>query len=161
MQDFEQLYRQHAPHVLRRAQQILGTEDEAIEILQEIFFSLFQDPTQHRHESSLATFLYRVTTNACLMRIRSERNRARLRVLHHDFLVPASTNRALGPEEFLELQRQLRELPQELAHVAIYRFWDGLSQNEIADVMLCSRRHVNNLLARLREWNQEVDAQIS
>jgi DNA-binding transcriptional regulator LsrR (DeoR family) len=29
---------------------------------------------------------------------------------------------------------------------------DGMTQEEIADVMACSRRHVNRLLDRLQAW---------
>lgn len=76
--DVAEVYRRHGRLVLRRARMLLGDEDEARETLQELFMSLIDNPGRFRGESSIVTFLYRVTTNLCLNRLRDRRNRARL-----------------------------------------------------------------------------------
>src|SRR5687768_7970118 len=76
--DVEALYRTHGHSVLRRAGQILACDDEAGEVLQEIFVGLVARPEQFDHRSSPSTFLYAVTTNACLQRLRDRKNRLRL-----------------------------------------------------------------------------------
>jgi RNA polymerase sigma-70 factor (ECF subfamily) len=47
------------------------------------------------------------------------------------------------------LRSALRELPEPLAHVAVYYYMDELTQDEISRILGCSRRHVGNLLERL------------
>jgi DNA-directed RNA polymerase specialized sigma24 family protein len=43
----------------------------------------------------------------------------------------------------------LAQLPPELAEVAIYFHCDEMTQDEIAALLACSRRHVGHLLERL------------
>ena len=72
------IYQRYAPIVFRRARQILGNEVDAGEVVQDVFLSLLERPEQYGGRSSITTFLYRMTTNACLARLRDERNRERL-----------------------------------------------------------------------------------
>lgn len=152
--ELSRLYRCHGPMVFRRARQILGSEPDAREVVQDVFLSLFEKPAQFAGASSLTTFLYSATTHACLNRIRSQRTRARLREergaeLTHDDEPP------MTQEQLLVLQTTLNSMPAELAHVAVYHFMDGLTQDEIAEVMGCSRRHIGNQLVRVQRWAGE------
>jgi RNA polymerase sigma-70 factor (ECF subfamily) len=45
----------------------------------------------------------------------------------------------------------LRDLDEQLAYLAIYRFVDEMTHAEIAVQLGCSRRHVGDLLVRLEE----------
>jgi RNA polymerase sigma factor (sigma-70 family) len=44
----------------------------------------------------------------------------------------------------------LVKLPRDQASAAIYYHLDGMSHHEIAEVLGCSRRHVGDLLERIR-----------
>ncbi|HYP87242.1 MAG TPA: sigma-70 family RNA polymerase sigma factor [Polyangiaceae bacterium] len=149
--ELAQLYRRHGPMVFRRARQILGNEADAGEVVQDVFLSLFEKPAQFAGASSLTTFLYSATTHACLNRLRNQRGRAKLNRAREAELAPGDTE-PLTQEQLLMLQTTLRNMPPELAHVAVYHFMDGLTQDEIAEVMSCSRRHVGNQLARALRW---------
>lgn len=154
----EALYRSHGHLVLRRARQILGSEQEARDALQELFVSLLSRPAQFEGRSAATTFLYAATTNLCLNRLRNGRNRLRL--------VEANAPTGEGPpphsperaESLAEARALLARLPDELREVAVYCFFDELTQEETAQVMGCSRRHVNNLLVRLRTRVAELVA---
>jgi len=144
----EELYVSHGPAVLRRARQLLGNEAEAQEVLHDVFTSLLQDPGQFAGLSSAMTFLYRVTTNAALGRLRRRRT--------HDRLL-ADNQRGReeplqpSPEVLVELRASLLSLPDELARVAIYYHMDEMTQDEIAELLGCSRQWVGKLLQRLAE----------
>lgn len=151
----EQLYLSHGPAVLHRARQLLGDEAEAQEVLHDVFTSLLQDPGQFAGLSSAMTFLYRMTTNAALGRLRSRRNRARLLAVHYGGREePAQP----GPEGLLELRAWLQALPEELARVAVYHHLDEMTQEEIAGVLGCSRQWVGKLLQRLAERERRTGA---
>lgn len=62
--DIEVMYRMYGHSVLRRARQILANDDEAGEVLQEIFVGLVARPGQFDGRSTPSTFLYAVTTHA-------------------------------------------------------------------------------------------------
>lgn len=142
--DIEQLYRDHGYLVLRRARQILNDDEEAREALQDVFVSLASDPGQFTGASSISTYLYRVTTNYCLNRLRNVRRRARL--TEH-----ARTNGTwtIHAEATVDAQGALRRLPEKLARLAVYYYIDEMTQDEIADVLGCSRKAVGKRLARL------------
>jgi RNA polymerase sigma-70 factor, ECF subfamily len=142
----EALYVGHGPVVLRRARQLLGDEAEAQEVLHDVFMSLLQDPGQFAGLSSPMTFLYRMTTNAALGRLRQRRTRERLLAANHAGREEPSHP---SPEALVELRARLLSLPDELAQVAIYYHMDGMTQDELASVLGCSRQWVGKLLQQL------------
>jgi len=151
------VYRHHGPTIFRRARSMLGVEADAYEIVQEVFLSLVERPEQFQGRSSVTTFLYSATTHACLNRIRNTANRERLRQQHLAVPDESSNSRGLGTDELVMLQRAISSMPDELAQVAVYYLVDGLSQDEIARILSCSRRHVGNLLTRLAEWGKQQE----
>lgn len=145
--EIEAAYRAHGPHVLRRATLLLGRDSDAREVVQEVFLSLVDQPQQFGGRSALSTFLYSATANRCLNRLRDERTRARL-LTERTVALPGPRH-APSAEHVAELRAVLLRLPSELAQVAVYQLADEMSQEEIAEVMGCSRRHVRELQARL------------
>jgi RNA polymerase sigma factor (sigma-70 family) len=75
---FTELYRVHAPHVLRRARAMLGCDADAWEVVQDLFLALYARPSAFDGRSTMSTYLFSATTHACLNRIRNRRTRARL-----------------------------------------------------------------------------------
>ena len=156
--DVAMLYVQYGASVVRRATQILHSADEAQEILQDVFARLVARPELVRDARDPSTFLYAVTTNACLNRLRNQRHRARLvdrelRPWTHDLAPGSSRDRAI-------VHDLLVKLPEDQASAAIYYYLDGMSHHEIAEVIGCSRRHVGNLIdrvqARVRQLVEEA-----
>jgi RNA polymerase sigma-70 factor (ECF subfamily) len=147
---FDVLYRTHAPSALRRARHMLGSDSDARELVHDVFLSLFERPEQYAAKSSMTTFLYSAVTHACLNRIRNGKTRLKLVAEHaHTYSLGPATSEGLNAEELSILHAELASLPEPLAQVAVYRFVDELTHDEIARVMGCSRRHVGDLLERL------------
>src|SRR5215813_8102532 len=131
--DVEALYRSYGHSVLRRARQILASDDEAAEVLQELFTGLVARPQQFDGRSAPSTFLYAATTHACLSRLRNRRNRRRLL---DEQVRPWATDvdpRPVGAA--LELREVLAQLTDHEAHAAVYHYLDGMSHAEIAKVL--------------------------
>ena len=145
----EELYRQHGHVVLRRARALLVEEEEARDIVQEVFLSLLARPGQFGGFSAITTWLYSVTTHACLARLRSRRTRERL-LRERPAAMPPATSSVNG--ESVTLVRQLMVLlPEELAVVAIHYYLDEMTQQEIADQIGGSRRRVGDLLRQIQD----------
>jgi RNA polymerase sigma-70 factor (ECF subfamily) len=142
------VYRTHGHAVLRRARRLLGDEEEARDLLQEVFASLVARPEQFAQKSSITTWLYGVTTHGCLNRLRNARTRKRLFDEHAN----PSGARSEPPraEDVAMVKELLAGLPADLAEVAVYHHIDEMTHDEIAEVLGCSRRHVGDLLTRLR-----------
>ena len=147
--DLEQAYVKYGHSVLRRARALLGNDEDAREMVHEVFVGLLEAPEQYRERSSLATWLYSATTHRCLNRIRDRRNQQKLL---RERVAPALDVQTSGGVDTAALRRLLAALPEELAAVAVHHHLDEMTQQEIADTLACSRRHVANLLGRLADF---------
>jgi RNA polymerase sigma factor (sigma-70 family) len=141
----ERLYREHGHVVLRRARELLRSETEATDAVQDIFLSLLQRPGQLDGVTRITAWLYRATTHHCLNRLRNRRGR--IKIL--DGLRPASSVESRG-ELLAQVRSLLEQLPEPLGEVAVYHHVDGMTYDEIAAILGCSRRQVGALLERLR-----------
>jgi RNA polymerase sigma-70 factor (ECF subfamily) len=146
-EEFDGVYRRHAPLVHRRARALLGSDAAALDVVQDLFTSLYERPGQFAGKSSLPTFLYAATTHACWTRLRNARTRLRL-VQQEGGAVhpPAGT---ADPEQLAELRQLLGRLEEPLASVLVYYYFDQMTHAEIAELVGCSRRQVGYLLERL------------
>jgi RNA polymerase sigma factor (sigma-70 family) len=150
--DLEAAFRAHAHIVLRRARQILGTV-EADEVVQDVFVALAERPEQFEERSSLVTYLYAVTTHACLNRLRNRRKRQGI----VDEKLAPGIERATQPRgEVISIVRDLlARVPEDMATAAVHYFVDEMTHDEIAQMLGCSRRHVGDLVERFRKFAEE------
>lgn len=136
-------YHLHGAMVLRRARRLLRDQAAAQDIVHDVFLLMHERRSEVR-EDSVVSWLYIVTTNLCLQRLRSATTRARLNAT----IAFAESEPPRG-DALVEVRSLLAELPEELAVTAMYRFVDEMTHAEIAELMGCSRRHVGDLLVRL------------
>ena len=73
-QSFEILYRQFGPMVYRRCRGLLGSDEEAQDLMHDVFVELIRryDLGDLKHPSSL---LYTIATTRCLNRLRSRKRK--------------------------------------------------------------------------------------
>lgn len=138
--EIEGLYRTYGPAVLRRARAILGDEAAARDAMQEVFVRAFTHAEAFRGEALPMTWLYRITTNLCLNRVRDESRQRDLLLTQR----PAEEPSAPSMEDGATLSAILRRVPAELQEIAVYYFVDGMSHDEIAELLAVSRRTVGN-----------------
>jgi RNA polymerase sigma-70 factor (ECF subfamily) len=81
---FEVLFRRYSAQVSRQAMRLLGNDAEAEEITQEVFLTLYEKASTFRGDAALATWLYRLTANAALGRLRHRKRHPE--VLIDDYL---------------------------------------------------------------------------
>jgi RNA polymerase sigma factor (sigma-70 family) len=144
--DIERLYRESGHAVLRRARELLRSDTEALDLCQELFVGLLAEPSQLDGVARPTAWLYRATTNQCLNELRKRKGRARIlyNVARSDAVAPRA-------EHLATVHQLLARLPVELAEVAIYYFVDEMTHEEIAAMLGCSRRHIGDLVTRVRE----------
>ena len=70
---FDELVRRYRERVFRLCTKILRHEDDAAEALQDAFLSAYRGLPKFKRESTFSTWLYRVATNASLMKLRRRR----------------------------------------------------------------------------------------
>lgn len=157
LSEVEELYRRYGSMVQRRAERLLGDREAARDVGQEVFAAVIGAPHQFRGNSSPVTFLYAMTTNMCLHRIRTARSRSRALALSTEDKPGAAKPAPSSPEACALLRRVLALLPEELCTIAIYAYVDNMSHTEIAELTGVSKRTIGN---RLDEFNRLARAHL-
>ena len=152
----DDLYQRFGPIVYRRARALLGDDEAAWDVVQEVFVRTLRGQDGFRNEASPTTWLYRITTNYCFNMIR-DANRRRTRLAEQAALGAHRDDGAAPPppELRLMLAEILELIPQQLCEIAVYYYVDRMTQEEIAAVVGVSRKTVGN---RLAEFHARADA---
>jgi RNA polymerase sigma-70 factor (ECF subfamily) len=142
------LYQRYGPALLRKAERILQNPQDARDIVQELFVEMLE---QQRTEVDLP-YLYRAVTNRCLNHIRDRNNQQRLLKERDGALRgPIRTrcdDQVIGIDLLIRLARRL---DNKCSEVLIYRYFDDMTQDEIAGFLRTSRKTIGKRLNKIRE----------
>ncbi|MGA2261072.1 MAG: sigma-70 family RNA polymerase sigma factor [Acidobacteriota bacterium] len=164
---FEEIFNRYQSMVFNLTFRILGDREEALDVSQEVFFSVFRKLHHFRGESSLKTWIYRITINRASNRCRWWNRLRRRGTISLDEHLSKDDSRTLSDslesagntpeqdlvlqEQRLEIERSLRRLPVQQRVAVIMRDVEGLSYDEIAGLLQVSLGTVKSRIARGRE----------
>lgn len=151
---FEDLVITYQHRVFGVALRMLGNAAEAQEVAQEAFVRAHRGLGDFRGDAKLSTWLYAITSRLCLTRLGSgERRLAR----QGEEALLRLADGAPRPDAALErseleaaLQRAIAELPEDRRIVVVLRDLEGLSYEEIAQVLDLELGTVRSRLHRAR-----------
>ncbi|MFI5370391.1 MAG: RNA polymerase sigma factor [Candidatus Eisenbacteria bacterium] len=158
---FDELVRRYQDKVYRLSFKILRHEDDAAEALQDALLSAYRGLRNFKAESTFSTWLYRVATNAALMKYRKRRDGhislERSQSDDEDSEPLALPDWSAQPlDELLDsetrqvMQEGIDRLPEELRIVFVLRDVEGLSNSEVSEVLDLSIPAVKSRLHRAR-----------
>ena len=151
---FEQIVSEHSSFVYNVAYRMMGNPDDADEVVQDTFLSAYRARDRFRGDAQVTTWLYRIATNAALMRLRKNSRKKEIstdptevyqRIDRADW-ADAPDRAALNNELAQEIQRGIGQLPDDLQAAVILRDLEELTNDEAAQVLEVS---VSALKARL------------
>lgn len=151
----------HSPGVYRVALRITGDPAEAEDVLQETFSQAFNNIDAFEWRSGMKTWLYRIASNAALMRLRARKPVAFSLdegTPGEDFEAPRQLFDwcCLPEQDFAtqeartQIERAIAELPDNLKAVFLLREMEGLSTEETAETLGLSSENVKVRLHRAR-----------
>lgn len=144
--ELEAVYRRHLAMVRGRARRIVGDPATAEDLAQEAFMRWAQHRRRGRREDNTSAFLYRVVTNLALNHLRDKkRQRA---ILEENMPEPSADG--TDPTDRPALRQVLGRVKKDHAEVAAYYYFDGLDQEEIAELLDVPRRTIGRRLERFR-----------
>lgn len=137
---WEKLVAVHSARVYRHALRLTGNRADAEDLTQDVFVRVFRSlhTYQEREGASFEGWLHRVTTNLFLDQVR---RRARLRLdplgegLDTLGSTPAAQDLALPGAFDADVEEALTALPPEFRAPVLLADVDGLSYDEVADVL--------------------------
>ncbi len=157
--DFHQIVEEHSSFVYNVAFRMMGNPQDAEDVAQEAFISAYRAFGRFRGASKVTTWLYRITVNAALMRLRKEKKaRTLTQYGFDDVIVNDWSDAPFRAASDSELGDRLREgvamLPDDLKAAVVLRDMEELSNAEAAEVIgisvpaLKSRLHRGRVLLR-------------
>jgi len=164
---FEELFEHYRAMVFQLAYRILGDREEALDLSQDVFLTIYRKMRHFRGECSPKTWIYRIAVNRAANRYRWWNRLRRRGTVSLDEHLSTDQNRSVGetiesqgrsPEQSLmaaeertEIQRSLLGLPVQQRVAVVMRDIQGLSYEEIAEAMEVSLGTVKSRIARGRE----------
>ncbi len=136
--------------------QMLHHEEDAKDAAQESFLKLFQSLPYFRGECSLKTWLYRIVSSECIARSRRRRRRReREAPLEQLREIPDSGPSVLEQMEKQETHRLVHRavdgLPEKYRIIIVLYYFQDLSYEQIADILLLPMGTVKVRLFRARK----------
>ncbi|MBP7961508.1 MAG: sigma-70 family RNA polymerase sigma factor [Caldilineaceae bacterium] len=160
------MLKRYAGQVYALGLRMMSDEDEAEEVMQETFISACKNIDRFQGRSKLGTWLYRIATNAALMRLRRKKHTVPLDSVLNDSGLPLPEtivswrngleDLAMQGDLHDALENGLTALSENLRATFVLRDIHGLSTAETAETLNISESAVKVRLHRARLQLREV-----
>lgn len=158
---YRQLVEQYHRQVISTCHHFLHNADDAHDIGQEVFIEVFRSIHRFREESSLSTWLYRISINKSLNLIKKNKINVLFSTIGNIFAGSNPPVEAYDPEETTEyefeyqqkvdlLNKAISQLPDNQQKAFILNKYNQLSYKEIAEIMDISLSSVESLIHRAK-----------
>ena len=148
---FETIVDRYQGRLLGFCRQMLGSTEDAEDVLQEVFVNAYRAMLADEREINLRPWLYRIARNRCLNHLRKPTADAQESMDMVPAVEASSTaEKVHNREEFRQLLTDVSKLPETQRSALLLREMDALSYEEIAQAMDTSVPSVKSLLVRAR-----------
>jgi RNA polymerase sigma factor (sigma-70 family) len=148
---FEAIVDRYQGRLLGFCRQMLGSTEDAEDVLQEVFVNAYRAMLADEREINLRPWLYRIARNRCLNHLRKPTADAQESMDMVPTVEAASTaEKVHNREEFRQLLTDVSKLPETQRSALLLREMDAMSYEEIAQAMETSVPSVKSLLVRAR-----------
>lgn len=150
---FEKLYFHFSKKVLNTALHYTQNIADAEEITQDVFMSIYNNATNFKGQSSVNTWIYRITVNKSLNFLKkksgfrffslSEITKDEAEVAHLGFEIDQK-------DDLVLIFKEINRLPESQKTAFILSYLEELPRQEVADIMHISLKAVESLLQRAK-----------
>lgn len=158
----ENIYDEYKDQVFNLALSYLANKEDAEEVTQDVFISVFQTAEQFRSESKFSTWIYRITVNKSLDKIRSRKRKKRWATILSftgekgetiDYAVHFDHPgvKMEDKESLVKLYGIIDSLPDNQRTAIVLTKFEDRSQEEAAEIMGITRKAVESLVQRAKK----------
>ncbi len=164
---FDELVRRHQDRIMNACVRMVGDYEDARDLCQETFVKAYRAVADFEERSQFGTWIYRIAINLCLSYHRSGKRSIERPMPHPkkdesrpEHQVPDLSmepqSAVLGREAQEVVQRAIAQLDDEYRSVIVLREIQGLSYEEVAEVLSVPIGTVRSRLHRAREALKET-----
>lgn len=148
---FDKIYKDNYPKVIRLCLGYVNGDDMlAKDLAQEVFIKVWENLDSFRNESSLSTWIYRITVNTCLTSFRGKRTVNISNNLHN--IESEEDSESLKNDKELKLKQLyscINTLNKDNKSIILLEL-EGLPQKEIAEIMGLSHEAIRVRVHRIK-----------
>jgi len=161
IQEYELMFREYYQPLLLYAKSIIKSEPNAEEIVQDIFFFLWENKKKLKIHTSFSAYLYKAVHNNCLQLIRQEKRKLN----YQQDQTKWNYQKSMSPGEVLQynelndkINRVVEELPENCRTIFKLNRFQGLKYSEIAEKLAISIKTVEaNMTKALKHLRRQMD----
>ena len=131
---------------------IVKDEDEAYDLVQEVFIRAIREPRLFNDDFRIKAWLYRVTTNLCFNNVRNRKRRSAIlnAAKMQDRKEADQLSKIFHGQRQVEILKSLEKLTEDHQKILLLRYYDDLSYSDIAHVLQIKLGTVMSRLSRAR-----------
>ena len=155
-QALDQLLRSHQSRIHAICRRIAGNDADALDATQEALIAIVKGLPRFDGRSKFSTWAYRIATNACIDELRRRQRQPAPGLPEHEHADtnPMASSAPRDPADTvsarIDIDRGLKQLPEEFRTAVVLRDVAGLNYNEIAEVLNIAPGTVRSRIARGR-----------
>lgn len=156
---FDKLFKSFNKKIYYFSLSYLKSKEEAEDIVQEVFLSLWKNRANLNIQSDFQAYLFTITFNAIKKRFRKfERERKHLEAYFPSVRLNENDSDAATAYDFLNelLKESLEQLPPRQKEIFLLSKEAGLTAEEIAEKLKISKRTVENHLFRAKSFLKNI-----
>ncbi|MDR6785219.1 RNA polymerase sigma-70 factor (family 1) [Pedobacter africanus] len=151
VRDFKQLYLDFYAALCYFAFNIVGDQDEAEDIVEDVFLKLLHGKQKDTADENIRAYLYTATRNSCLNHIKTS-TRAKERQWQYNAELPAEeqawVNQLIKAEVLREIMIEIDKLPGHTGKIIRMSYFEGMKNEEISEILGISMQTVKNLKSK-------------
>lgn len=172
---FEEIIARYEAKVFNLAMRFTRNTEDSEEVLQDVFATVYNKIDGFRGQSAFSSWLYRIIVNAAFMKLRKRKQQAAVSI---EDLTPTVRQHCLDGDsaaharsDSIAINRELRQtlekaigrLPEDYRAVFILRDVDGMSNQEVSQILdltvpaVKSRLHRSRLMLRKKLMRYYLD----
>jgi len=145
---FECFFKTYYQSLLRYAYVLLRDEMMAEEMVQQVFYKLWEKREKLAIHTSGKAFLYKAVHNECLNHIKREKHKR----VHQQYVTAMDTEESTDPLLLTELQAKLQkamtELPEQCRNIFYLNRIEGLKYREVAEELGLSVKTIETQISK-------------
>ena len=144
--DFEEIYSLYSPQIFRVCMGYVNDADQAKDLTQETFISVWKNLSSFRNESKISTWIFRIATNNCLRAVEKNKRVTKVELPYNLAAIHEETQE----EKLVFLYKAIAEL-EEMERIIIGLVLEDLPQAEIASIVGLSEGNTRVKIHRIKE----------
>src|SRR5262245_49882174 len=166
---FQQLFNKYSPSVVNFAFRFVGTRERAEELTQEVFLQVYRWQERYEPKAKFSTWLFKIAHNHCLNEVRKGEYKVSRESLDSQLdneggererdlpdTNPRKGDDILAAKQAAgKIQETLRRLPESQRSALMLSRLEGLSYQEVAEVLGTTEKAVKSLVFRATQSLRE------